>query len=309
MNNEKILMVAFFTAILSLGLVSAGLLDIFDKITGRATDRPVNLSLSAANRPPQIVYVDSPTVTMTEDSFVDVLFYFTVYEPDKTFTLNFSTDVANFSKPGEVTRENLSCAFVGDIDPSQKYGNFSCTIRMWYFDGPGAWNITVAISDNSWNNATNTTQIATVNQLTAFVQSPDLLTWATFSPNSYNLTSTNDPLLLNNTGNANITALSINATDLVGETDSNYSIYSGNFSVHINQGGSPPAECGGTLMEHYNFKNVTSGLLPKGNHSVNDGNTGQEQLYYCLTYAGNELTQQTYSTLTEGSWTVKIIPG
>ena len=49
--------------------------------------------------------------------------------------------------------------------------------------------------------------------------------------------------------------------------------------------------------------------LTKGNFSLNDGSTGQEKLYFCLRYAGTELSTQAYSTAnnTEWNWIVQIL--
>ncbi len=76
--------------------------------------------------------------------------------------------------------------------------------------------------------------------------------------------------------------------------------------------GSPPLECGnstgGTFMVPYNFTNLTSVSLPRGNFTANYGNetSGQEQLYFCINKVGAELTAQSYSTANESYWTLKI---
>jgi hypothetical protein len=98
----------------------------------------------------------------------------------------------------------------------------------------------------------------------------------------------------------------LNTTNLLGETDSSKALYANNFSVGVNTGGSPPLECGATTMAASAYTAIGSASLPKGNFTINDGSTGQEQLYFCLKKAGSELTAQSYSTLNQGSWTLKI---
>jgi hypothetical protein len=121
---------------------------------------------------------------------------------------------------------------------------------------------------------------------------------------------------LNNTGNTNIgldqgTNISINATNLRGETTDTLAIWASNFSVSWNTGGTPPAECDvgvikATQMDDGNFTNITGTNLSAGNFSINDNKTGQEQIFFCILYAGSELTTQAYSTSNESSWTVQI---
>jgi len=54
------------------------------------------------------------------------------------------------------------------------------------------------------------------------------------------------------------------------------------------------------------FVNVTSTALPVGNFTLNDGSTGQENVYVCLEQAGSELTAQAYST-GNADWAFKIV--
>jgi hypothetical protein len=139
------------------------------------------------------------------------------------------------------------------------------------------------------------------------------LTFASLSPGTSNQTSSNDPLLLNNTGNKNITAgnVQINATHLKGETTSSLGLWAGNFSVGIFTGSNKECDlsvaANSTGMNRSYFQPINQSILMVGNHSANDGITGQEQLYFCIRTIGSELTSQAYSTLTDGPWTVKIL--
>lgn len=134
------------------------------------------------------------------------------------------------------------------------------------------------------------------------------------SPGATNQTPYNDPLLLNNTGNDVIDALNIkvNSSNLRGETTSTEALWASNFSVDWKTGGSCSGaacvECAGTVMARNTLAGIITANLTKGNFTNNNNNTGQEQLYACLRFAGSELSTQAYSTAnaTEWPWIVNI---
>jgi hypothetical protein len=285
---------------------SGNLLKNFD---GNNVTSTYNFTIST-NTAPTIPTVDSiSAVTLLENTYAQFTVNFTAYDADGFGNLK-TTATANVTKSGEAVRSNSSCTQVNTFNTN--YSNYTCIISMWYFDGFGTWDIGVSVNDTSNSVGINTTQNFTVNTLTAFVSSPSALTFAGISPGAKNTTSNNDPLLLNNTGNYPVTGgnLQINATDLVGETDNSKALYASNFTVASVTSGAN-IECGVTtnqtnIMSRSLFTGLNNATLPNGNHSVNNGNTGQEQLYVCLRYAGTELSTQSYSTVNQGAWTVRI---
>jgi len=183
--------------------------------------------------------------------------------------------------------------------------NFSCTIDMWYFDEAEDWNVTVYAEDNSQESATNDSTYFQYNQLNAITISPSLMNF-NLSQNTFNQTTDDDPITINNTGNTNLTGkIDINAINLLGEDDSSFKIEAENFSVGINTGGTPPAECSGTTLQNATDITISEVILEAGNLSLGGG-TAQEELYYCIKHIG-ALASQTYSTQTAGSWTIKIV--
>ena len=241
----------------------------------------------------------------TENSLTSIQFNFTAFDAEGSSNLN-TIGIANFSRVGETTRQNTTCSQLNTF--ATNYANYSCIMNMWYFDGSGNWNITIEINDTSNAKGQNTTTTFTYNQLSAFVTSPSTLTWASLSPGLTNQTSNNDPIILNNTGNANITIIQINATNLKGETDSSKGIWAGNITMALVTGSS--IECNGntnqtTILSASAFVNITNATLPYGNLSVS-GNAA-ENLYACIRTIGNELSQQAYSTTNEGSWTIRVL--
>jgi len=252
---------------------------------------PVNIA-------PNITYLSPITNTNpTEASSTPITFYSTMCDEDGVADLNDTSVKANFTRPGEATRENNSCILVSDINST--CANYSCTIKMWYFDGAGAWNVSVYGSDSSGLNATNTSTYFTYNLLQAMVIYPSNITF-NVNASASNQTATNDPVIINNTGNYNMTnKIAVNAVNLLGETNSSEYLAAENFSIGIAD------NCAGTQLQNATDTNITGVILQAGNLSLGGG-TGQEQLYYCLNEIGG-VSAQTYSTQGYGSWFIKVV--
>jgi len=242
---------------------------------------------------------------------------FTVYHGAGSQFLNDSTAFMNISLVGgvgEVVRNNSCTRF----NFSTNYVTYTCNMTMWWWDGGGNWKINAEITDNNSNTNVNSSTTLYVGSTTGFEISPNNLSWAAMGLGATNQSSSNDPLILNNTGNQPVgnasgtSNISINATDLKGETNAAYSLFANNFSAGPIGGTCPGAacsECGGGFAGNFSvsrYANVSNMTLPKGNYSVEDGSTGQEKMYFCLRIAGYEITSQAYSTVNQNPWTVKI---
>jgi hypothetical protein len=236
----------------------------------------------------------------------DVIVNFTVYDEDGFSDLNDSSAMINFTRNGEALRQNLSCSREATFN--NYYANYTCNVTMWWFDGAGTWNVTAAINDIGNLTGQNTSTSFIVNALTGFVEGPSALAWTTINAGATNQTSINDPIILNNTGNQDISAgsIQINATDLIGESNNSLAIYAGNFSASIFTGGNAECNSTATTMSRFVFAALLDASLFRGNYTLNNG-TGQQSLYFCVKEAGSELTVQSYSTSSEGAWTVKIL--
>ncbi|MBU0467174.1 MAG: hypothetical protein KJ718_03125 [Nanoarchaeota archaeon] len=303
----------FLMLVLLSYFVSAGFGDWIKGITGRATSgtEVVNLTVTGASAVTVVVYnATLSDGTPTENGPLGVTFTVQLRDTDGVDDIDDTSVGANFSKTGEELRLNTTCAAIWD-ENSTYTQNFTCNVTMWYFDAPGAWII------NAWGNDTgngtiiyNTTTTYDYEQLQAIIVGPDTLTWDTISPGLTNQTSNNDPTLINNTGNYNITNLTVTGVNLMGLTDNSYWIDVTNFTVDIETGGANP-EChvnttdvsGRTLLNE-TAREIIGALLDRGNNSINDGVTGQEQLYHCIPLVPTTSTQL-YST--PQSWTIALI--
>ena len=299
------------TLILSVATVSAGLADWFNSITGRATSQNIVLNVTVSSSgAPQITNIlqwnrtASYTFDPTEAGATYAVINFTAYSPNGYANLLDSTARLNITLSG-VTRTNTTCV---RYQQAGNYANYSCTVDLWYFDTNNDWNITASINDSSNTNAQNVSANITFRQLTAIRSGPSPVTFAAIAPGATNATSNNKPYLVNNTGNAAIVGanMKINATNLRGEANNKYAIWAGNMSVG-NQTGSN-AECGNpnsTVMSPSVYTAIGT-VLSVGNNTLNDGTTGQRNLYTCIRLAGNELSPQAYSTANESAWTIKV---
>ncbi len=310
MKRGAILLVISVVLILLVSsVVSAGLFDWLKKtITGKATEGTLDMNISLGNTPPNITFVTPiDSISLSNDNPVTVNFNFTVHDPNGVDNIDTTTATGNLSKSGEDSRTNTTCAYVG-ANGDGYTGNFTCNVVLWYWDGDGTWTVGTSIQDKSGATYHNITQTATVEVLDGILLNNADLGWSSVSAGGINTTA-DTAVIINNTGNQDYT-LKVNATDLYGETNTDEAIWAGNFSVGDSTGGSPPAQCGNataTEMYESEFTVVDSAALNAGNHSVNDGGTGQEQLYHCINIVGSELSSQSYSTWNEGSWTYSTV--
>jgi hypothetical protein len=310
-KSKEIVIIMFISFILIVPLISAGFFqDTWNKITGKASSTAtvlVNISVTSGSPTIYNITNQSSAITLTDaPNPTFVIINFSVTDPDGAVDLNNASAAINLTKAGQDLRYNSSCAVK---DYSGNYANYTCNVTMWWWDAAGAWTVYANISDFGSHITVNGANNVTLNSLTGFVMSPSALTFSSMVTGSTNQTPTNY-LLLNNTGNTNVTTgnVQINATDLVGETDHSKFLWASNFSASIYTGGK--IECNitasATSMVNITYTAVPNTIISAGNYTKNDG-TGQEQVYLCLRKVGTELTQQQYSTSTLGTWTVKIV--
>ncbi|MBU0467175.1 MAG: hypothetical protein KKF39_05915, partial [Nanoarchaeota archaeon] len=298
---------SFFTATLDSANTTAGevwncSMRLFDGAFYSDWGASGNLTINTA---PAIVFVQSiASMDPLENTFVPVIFTAIVTDADGADSINTTSVKTNFTRTGEVLRQNTTCAEISGQNTTTSK-NFSCTVDMWYFDANGNWNVAVYKEDLQANSAQNTTTTFQYNLLKAMVISPPSLS-LTVTTGAMNQTPS-EPTLINNTGNYNVSNISLTTINLYGETYTSFYIDVGNFTIDIDTGGTPPAECaGGTSLTNGTAVNITNSLLDRGNHSVNDGVTGQEQFYYCIPEVPPVPTQP-YSTSAGGSWTITIL--
>ena len=301
----KVIIFLGILILLILPLASAGFFSDFRaKITGELTQGSTALNITIGNTAQTITFVQviSPVIP-NENGINSTTFNFTATDPDGVANLNDSSPQASFQLSGETTRLNTTCKLFADIDGTS--ANYSCTVDMYYFDKADAsWTINVTIKDNNGAYNENTSATFQYNSLPALVISPTALAWTEFGVTATDQGSNNDPVLLNNTGNAEGLSINVTAFNLQGETTITQYIYTANFSIQ-----NITASCSGTAPVNATSTNITSTVLQRGNNSLNYNNatSGQEEAFFCITAVNADLSAQSYSSAAYGSWLINII--
>ena len=306
-KNRGVIILSIISIIIFSYSVSAGWTDWFNKITGKASSQPFNISLIVSGvNPAQIVYVapQGSTINPTENDNTTVVFNVWMYDPDGVADLNdTSVNASALNSQGEaITTGSIgTCAWKNDIDANN--ANYSCMFEIWYWNLNDTWTITVQGADLgnlSW--VYNNTQTFSYGLLQAMKVAPDVITWSSIASGAPNQTASNDPTIINNTGNFN-NSIQVNATDLIGQADSSATIDAGNFTVGTTTGAGDP-ECGATAMQNDTFVTITGAVANAGNLTGQTGTgTGQADLYYCIP-AIPAVSSQSYANPPNKNWWV-----
>jgi len=296
--------VLFFVGVLILSsFASAGLIDWWGNITGKAISDTAALNITVGNNAPTITAIDFISAqTPSESGTKTVTFNFNVTDADGVENIDDATAAAQFEKTGETDRVNNSCVWVADYSPNT--AEYSCSINMWYFDGSGDWTINVSGSDVNGAEARDTGDLFTYNQLTSMTMGPTALAWGALGLANTNIGSNNDPIVVNNTGNDIDLTLNVTARDLQGEVAPSEYIYAANFSVGVSSEG-----CTGTPMDDAVSIEISTAILQNGNNTLNnnDATSGQEELFFCLRELPQTISAQSYSSAGTGPWTIQVV--
>ncbi|MBI1972765.1 hypothetical protein HYS50_02050, partial [Candidatus Woesearchaeota archaeon] len=259
------------------------------------------------NAAPTIPFVQAVSAQdPLEAGYRSVLLNFSVNDTDGSGTINLSSARARFNRTGEPNRENFTCANIGSGGNGQM---FTCNVSMYYYDELGAWTINVSARDNSEASAENSTTNFTYNLLTAIVISPTALTWPSpINLTDTNISSNNDPITINNTGNSVNSTINLTAYNLRGETTTTQFIFANNFTI-----GNVTDGCGAginaSIMTNATSRQLNGTNFSKGNNSLNYGNqtSGQEQIFFCLRGIPQDITAQSYSSSFYGAWEIRVL--
>jgi len=296
--------------LLIIPLISAGFFsDWVGRITGEVPNQPVTLNITVSAGAAPLIYDVFPltSVTLTDGpNPTYVTINFSVNETDGAGNLDNTTALLNFTRTGEQFRGDSLCT---PYEFGGNFANYTCNVTLWWYDVDGAWDVYANISDLN-SNVDLFNESITLNSLTGIVLSPSSLTFATILAGNLN-TTPSDFLRLNNTGNQDILSgnVTINASDLLGETTPSEALYAGNFSASPFTGGN--IECNAsttdaTALVNFTETRIIGSILSAGNYTLEDG-TAQEDTYLCLLEAGSELSSQQFSTDGLVDWEVRII--
>lgn len=289
-------------SLFSFSFVSAGFLsDLYDGITGKVTEDTTSLSVTIGNNAPVIEFVSViSSQTASEGGIKNITFTFNASDADGVGNLDDATAEARFQKTEETTRLNTSCVLKSE-DASQ--AEYECIVGMWYFDGSGSWTINVTVDDVNEARGENSSETFTYELLTAMVMSPTALNFGEIGLTATDTESTDNPVVINNTGNDVNLNINVTGYNLQGQTTDTEYIYANNFTIDAVTTG-----CSGIAMSNATAVNVTTTILQSGNNTINagDDSSGQEELFFCLKGVPQDIGSQEYAS--DGfAWNVQII--
>ncbi len=328
------LVTTFFIFLLILlltpNLVSSSFIDVLNKITGLGTG-PQNLGVSVQTNAIPVIGNITPygsPISVIEAGNTTIFFSFVVTDADGLSNIVNNSAAANISRTGETTRYNDTkidpnlggCNAINNVGTNGK--NFTCNISIIFYDGAGAWNISVMINDTNGAFAQNNTGTFTINELTALVINPTSISFPTVGLSDVNV-SARANITINNTGNDDISGreasgeyINFTAITLVGETSASTVIPTNNFSVGTTDGfGVQPAYCDFSrnqnvtrLINHTAalsaYNNFSAGI--NGSFMLAQASNNFEILQICLLDVPDDLTAQNYSTTKSAAWSVLI---
>jgi hypothetical protein len=291
---KRVVIISAVLLLLTLSFASAGILESIENfITGKVSSQSQNVSITVAGANPVVVEVPTLSINPIEENPVTVLFTANVSDADGVNDIDDSSVIVAINGP--ITRTG-SCAWISDISSTK--AQYNCSVVMWYFDPAGIfWTLNVSATDFGDGTLVSGTAVFTYGEVKGMLISPSALTWPTVTTGAANQQASNDPTIINNTGNYN-GAVSITALDLQGETISTESIPASSFTT----GAASGSECTATALVNSVSTSISGSNSNPGNLSLGGG-VGQEQLYYCIPLVPS-VSSQVYSTAAGGSWIV-----
>jgi len=315
MVNKKgvLIVVILMVSILS---VNAG---FFNKITGKALEKDVDVSVTIGNDSPIIEEINPPTVLdLSEDGSANIPFNFIVYDPNGVSDLDDSSVVGNYHcsdntpnnydtirtgvcrvESGDEKLDGTSWGYEGEF-----VRRYSCDVDMYYYDdarvndlGIGNWVIEIEMKDSVGNLVVDNSVKFAPNEMNGLKVDSNLVSWTALSPGSQGVIAEN-PIKIYNTGNAYFDGssdayrLKITGSNLYGITDNSQYISASNFKV--NNENFLDCSIEGSALLH-------DALIIMPDVDLKNGDNTQEghaesEVYFCLTQLDLGLSSQEYST-------------
>ena len=252
----------------------------------------VNLTLSG-NANPSIQWVQSGvSANPTESTTTTVWIAFNASDANGYGDIDYSTAQIILTLAGEAQRTSSTC---NNYNNDSLIMQFNCSINMQYYDLNGAWTINASVDDLSASKATDTSTTMSYGSLQAVRGNLAGITFGNVTL-SQNTGASNDPLILNNTGNQNFTQINLTAYDLVGTTTPSQYIPASNLYVNAS------LDNFGDQLSNNTMVALTNGTLARdfGGSEVN------RNLYFWVNVPGSGLSNQDYVASTD--WQIEVFP-
>ena len=214
-----------------------------------------NISLTISNSAPTIVSVDTVSNTPAEGTTKLISFYFNASDANGVSDIPGSNAVVRINKSG-VALASSPCIVIGSTTTMNRY---QCNLTINYYNIPGTWTINASVYDGASATATDLTQAYTNGNVYGISLKTNSLTFSG-TPGQANVSASNNPQNVNNTGNNVITSLNITAYALA---NGGTIIGTGNFSANTTN-----SAAGQTLINNTAVAIVTSDVAVEGTRDV-----------------------------------------
>lgn len=219
MNNKLFITLTIFFGMIIL-LTAPFIIPAF-----AGTSAYFNVSLTISNAVPTIVSVDAISDTPAEGTTKVVSFYFNASDANGVSDIPGSNALIKINRSG-VTLTSSPCSVVGSTATMNRY---QCDLTINYYNLPGAWTINASVYDGASAIATDLTQTYTNGNVYGISLKTDSLTFSG-SPGENDVNASNNPQVVNNTGNNAITTLNLTAYNLA---NGGTHIGAGNFTANV----------------------------------------------------------------------------
>lgn len=256
-----------------------------------ATTLPNITILNTAPVVENISFAGNPSITLSEAVPTEgMAFSFLAMDSDGDDEFNNNSAVLNISKDGSgwhnVTA--ICTAVTGGSNATAQ--NYSCTTEaLNYWDLAGSWTCAAEIKDATDFGGKEVVNCFTVGTTTAINVTSNTLAWSSLGVGEMDSMMSTSELNVTNTGNQNLTSITLEAINLIGETTNTVWIPAANFTAPWGE-----RSCNtGTAMVNDTATTITGSRLDFGPGSLVTTNNAT---HICLEEVGQDISQQAYST-------------
>ena len=284
----------------------AGFLDWFNNlgsITGMGSSSPVQPNITVGNTAPVIENITYQSgLALSEAVPTPIIISFLAMDMDGASGIDNSTAYLNVSKDGSGMHQNASAApydcYPETVGSNATAQNYTCTIQMDYWDLSGSWTCAAEIKDGSVYAGLEVSNCFTVGTTTAINITDSTLAWSTLAVGDIDKLMSTSEENITNTGNQNLSSITLEAVNLIGEITNTVWIPAANFTAPWGERGCNT----GTALVNDTATTITGSRLDFGPGSLEPANNAT---HICLEEVGQDITQQSYSTAGDvEDWTI-----
>jgi hypothetical protein len=304
LDRKKWVLTAFFIIILA-STAHAGFIDWFKNlgtITGMGPTATATPNVTIGNTAPiieNIWFTGDPSVTPSEALPTDIIISFLAMDFDGASNIDNTTAYLNVSLDGSGMHQNTTGnCYPETVGSNATAQNYTCTIAMDYWDLAGSWTCAAEIKDSSAYAGLEVVNCFTFGTTTAINVTDTTITWGNLAISQLDSLMSTSELNITNTGNTNITNVTLQGINLIGETTNTVWIPAANFTAPW---GERSCNTGAALINNTDVQ-LTGSMLDFGPGSLTTTNNAT---HICLEEVGQDITQQSYSTAGDiEDWTI-----